>query len=80
MKRCCIRDPNIKCAINNSQDTPKDLDLDWCTEIHDLVRLEAICRRSDAADKVRRQIATPAFRHPFSPSFLTPNPFRPPPC
>lgn len=32
-------------------DTPKDLDLDWCTEIHDLVRLEAICRRSDAADK-----------------------------
>ncbi|KAH7017355.1 hypothetical protein EDB80DRAFT_282335 [Ilyonectria destructans] len=32
-------------------DTPKDLDLDWYTEVHDLVRLEAICRRSDATDK-----------------------------
>ncbi|KAH8735958.1 hypothetical protein BGZ61DRAFT_489774 [Ilyonectria robusta] len=60
MKRYCIRNPNIKCAINNLQDTPQDLDLDWCTEIHDLVRLEAICRRSDAADKVVNRLLSHA--------------------
>ncbi|KAF7543558.1 hypothetical protein G7Z17_g10638 [Cylindrodendrum hubeiense] len=32
-------------------DNPKDADLDWYAEVHDLVRLQVICRRSDAVEK-----------------------------
>ncbi|KAF7562514.1 hypothetical protein G7046_g1626 [Stylonectria norvegica] len=32
-------------------DEPKDVNLDWARELHDLVRLQTICRRPDAADK-----------------------------
>ncbi|POR36209.1 Uncharacterized protein TPAR_03560 [Tolypocladium paradoxum] len=32
-------------------DTPEDTNLDWETELHDLLKLESICRRETAADK-----------------------------
>ncbi|KAF4975139.1 hypothetical protein FZEAL_8038 [Fusarium zealandicum] len=35
----------------NTLDAPKDGDLDWDKEIQDLVRLEVICNRQDAAHK-----------------------------
>lgn len=37
--------------INHGQDAPPTNDLDWEKEIHDLVRLKAICSRTDV-DKV----------------------------
>lgn len=38
---------------NSHQDTPRNLDLDWERELHDLVKLEAICDRVEVSDKVK---------------------------